>query len=92
MGSEWVQCIDGEGGCVSGGGVGGSGDGGGWGGRHCSGSGTLFLGGSLRWNRLHLWQHGGVVDVVGSCGGNVFGGVVDVVVVNALFIAGNFLV
>jgi hypothetical protein len=98
MGCEGVFCIDGEGG------RGGGGGGGGWGGRLRSGSGTLLLGSSLFWKRLYLERHGGLVDVVvvvvGSSGGgggggrgiDVFVGIVGVVVVDALFVTGNFLV
>jgi len=82
MGREGVSCIDGEAGC--------GGGGGGWGGRVCSGSGTLLLGGSLFWNRLYLGRHGCVFDVVGGgsvVGGvDVFVGVVGVIVVDALFV------
>ena len=93
MGREGVSCIDGEGG------HGGGSSGGGWGGRLCSGSGTLLLGGSLFWNRLYLGRHCGVVDVVvGGCivgggrgGVDVFVGVVGVIIVDALFVTGNFL-
>ncbi len=64
------------------------------GGRHLSGSGALLLGGLL-WKRLHLGRHGGVVVVIVVEGSVVGGGVGDgigVVVVDALFIAGDFLV
>jgi hypothetical protein len=70
----------------------------GGGGRHCSGSGAILLGG-LRRKRLHLGRHGGVVVVVG---GSVVGGGVGVgvggvgggigVIIDALFVGGNFLV
>ena len=61
------------------------------------GSGHILLGG-LRWKRLHLGRHGGVfVVIVGSGGGNVFGGG-DVVcggvlgvVVDVLFVVSDFL-
>ena len=65
------------------------------GGRVRSGSDTLLLGGSLFWNRLCLGRHGCILDViigVSVVGGDVFGGVVDVVVINFLFFTGNFLV
>ncbi len=96
---EGVHCsIDGEGGCGGGGGRGGGGGGGG-GRRLRSGSGDILLGGLLCWNRLHRgWDSGVVVVVRGSVvGGGVgvgFGvGVVDVgVVVDALFVGGDFLV
>ena len=65
------------------------------GGRLRSGSGTLLLWGSLFWNRLYLGKRGGIVDVIvgGSVvGGDVFGSVVDEVIVNFLFVGGDFLV
>ena len=61
---------------------------GGGGRRLCSGSGDILLGG-LRWKRLHLGRHGGVVVVVGD---SFIGGGVVGVVVDALFVGGNFLV
>ncbi len=94
---EGVFCINGEGG--RGGGGGGSG-----GGRRLRrGSGHILLGG-LRRKRLHLGRHGGVVVVGGVgdggdvfSGGNVFGGGNVVyggvgVVIDALFVVGNFLI
>jgi hypothetical protein len=91
MGREGVFCIDGEGG------RGGGGDGGGR--RLCRGSGHILLDG-LRRKRLHLGRHGGIVAVVigggGGGGGVVVGvGVVSIgggVVVDALFVEGDFLV
>ena len=64
-----------------------------------SGSGALLLGlgGSLRWNRLCLGRHGGVVVVVGNGSGgggggvDVFGGGVGVICV-ALFTDNLFVV
>jgi hypothetical protein len=93
---EGVFCIDGEGGC------GGCGGGSGGGRRLRRGSGHILFGGLRRRKRLHLGRHGGVVVVVvvvggGGGGGDVFGGG-DVVcggvgvVVDALFVFGNFLV
>ena len=87
------SCIDGEAGHSGGGGSV-------WGGRVRSGSSTLLLGGSLFWNRLYLGRHGGVVDVVvggnvvggGGGGIDVFVGIIGVVVVDNLFVTGNFLV
>ena len=66
-----------------------------------SGSGALLLGlgGSLRWNRLCLGRHGGVV-VVGGGGSVVGGGGIGVVYgsavcvalfVDNLFIVANFM-
>jgi hypothetical protein len=94
MGREGVFCIDGEGGRGGGGGGGGSG-----GGRRLRrGSGHILLGG-LRRKRLHLGRHGGVVVIGGvGDGGDVFGGGGNVVcggvgvVINALFVVGDFLV
>ena len=97
LGREGVRCIDGEGGR---GGCGG----GGRGRRLRSGSGAILLGGLLvRRKRLHLGRHGGVVVVGGGGGGDVVCGVVVGVgvggvgggvgiVVDALFVGGNFLV
>jgi hypothetical protein len=85
---DGVFCIDGEGGRGGGGG----GGGGRWLRR---GSGHILLGG-LRWKRLHLGRHGGGGGGGGG-GGDVFGGG-DVVcggvgvVVDALFVVGEFLV
>jgi hypothetical protein len=65
------------------------------GGRVRSGSDTLLLGGCLFWNRLYLGRHGCILDViigVSVVGGDVFGGVVNVVVIDFLFFTGNFLV
>ncbi len=67
--------------------------------RLCRGSGHILLGG-LRRKRLHLGRHGGVVAVVVSGGGGGGGVVVGVgvvgvgggVVVDALFVEGDFLV
>ena len=66
-----------------------------------SGSGALLLGlgGSLRWNRLCLGRHGGVVVVGGggSVGGGggigvVYGGAVCVALfVDNLFIVADFM-
>jgi hypothetical protein len=97
MGREGVFCIDGEGGRGGGGGDG-------RGRRLCRGSGHILLGG-LRRKRLHLGRHGGVVAVVvggGSGGGGVVVGVGVVgvavvgvgggIVVDALFVEGDFLV
>jgi hypothetical protein len=83
MGREGVFCIDGEGGR---GGCGGGGR------RLPSGSGDILLGG-LCWKRLHLGRHGGVVVFVvdSFIGGGVVGVVVSVVV-DALFVGGDFLV
>jgi hypothetical protein len=68
------------------------------GGRYPSGSGTLLLGRSLRWNRnrlcLCLRRHGGVVIVVVGGGVDVFGGVGVVCggVVCAALLADNLFV
>jgi len=53
-------------------------------------SGRILLGG-LSQKRLHLGRHGGVVDVVAVSGGDVVCGGVGVVV-DALFVVGDFLV
>ena len=80
MGHEGVRCVNG---------------GGGGGRRLHSGSGDILLGGFRR-KRLHLGRYGGVVvivvdgSVVGGGGGDVFGGVG--IVVNTLFVIGDFLV
>jgi hypothetical protein len=92
MGREGVFCIDGEGGR---GGGGGGGDGEGR--RLCRGSDHILLGG-LRQKRLPLGRHGGiVVIVVGGGSSDVFGSGNVVcsgvgVVVDALFLEGDFLV
>ena len=83
---EGVSCIDGEGGC--------GGDSGGdrWR-RLCSGSGDILLGGLLCWNRLHRGRHGGVVIVVGgSIVGSGVGDGIGIVVIDALFVANDFIV
>jgi hypothetical protein len=66
------------------------------GGRHCSGRGAFLLGGLLCcWKRLdELGRHGGEVVVVGGSvvGGGGGGDGVGIIVVDPLFIAGEFLV
>ena len=82
MGREGVRCVNGGGG----------------GGRRLRSSSRDILLGGFRRKRLHLGRYGGVVVIVvdgsvvggGGGGGNVFGGVG--IVVNALFVIGDFLI